>query len=109
MGNAAAALLFFALAAMNTTFNTARAQITPYCGLNMYWDPNYGCLPLTYFYGPPYYAYPSLGFRFFYGPGWGWGWRNSIHGPSHFNGAPHGGGVPHGGAPSHGGGGGAHR
>lgn len=40
-----------------------------------YYYPNYGCAPVGYFYGLPYYAYLDFGFDFFYGPGWRWGWR----------------------------------
>ena len=50
---------------------SAYGQPYPYyqCPAGYYWDPYYGCLPLSYFYGPPYYAYPDLGFGFFYGIG----------------------------------------
>jgi hypothetical protein len=27
----------------------------------------YGCMPLSYFYGPPTYVYPGFGFNYFYG------------------------------------------
>lgn len=41
------------------------------CPPGYYWSPGYGCLPLSYFYGPPYYVYPDFGFGFFYGGVWG--------------------------------------
>lgn len=50
---------------------SAYGQPYPYyqCPAGYYWDPYYGCLPVNYIYGPPYYAYPDLGFGFFYGIG----------------------------------------
>ena len=59
------------------------------CAPGYYFDPYYGCLPLNYFYGPPYYVYPDYGFGFFYGPvGRGRGYGGI---------APHGRGGGHGG------------
>lgn len=48
----------------------AEAQVYQ-CPPGYYYDPSYGCLPLSYFYGPPYsYVYPDFGFDFFYGGGY---------------------------------------
>lgn len=33
------------------------------CSAGYYWYSPYGCVPLGYFYGPPYYAYPDFGFN----------------------------------------------
>jgi len=77
----------------------ADAQVVYQCPPGYAYDPTYGCLPLSYFYGPPAYPYPGVGFGFFYGGHWD-RWHDG--GPR--GGAPHGGG----GAP-HGGGGGGHR
>jgi hypothetical protein len=70
------AILFLAAigfaVAVDATSEGAYAQGYPLCPAGYYWDPNYGsCLPLNYFYGPPYYVYPDFGFNFFYGGGWG--------------------------------------
>ena len=65
------------------------------CPDGYYYDPVYGCEPLSYFYGPPTYVYPDNGFGFFYGGGWGRGF-------SHGGGHPGGGGRPGGGG-GHGG------
>jgi hypothetical protein len=46
------------------------AQIPYQCPIGYYYYPNYGCLPLSYFYGPPAYPYANLGFGFFYGGNW---------------------------------------
>jgi hypothetical protein len=46
------------------------AEVYDQCPVGYYYDPNYGCLPLSYFYGPPAYGYPDLGFGFFYGGNW---------------------------------------
>ena len=81
---------------------SARAQAYYYqCPAGYYWDPYYGCLPLGYFYGPPRYVYPDIGFGFFYGGRW-------YGGPHPHRGAPHGGAphgaphaAPHGGAHGH--------
>lgn len=69
------AVLFFATTTLATTAGSlcgpARAQLSYYCPPDYYYDPVYGCTPLSYFYGPPYYVYPpAFGFGFFYGPGW---------------------------------------
>ena len=42
-----------------------------YCPPGYYYLAGYGCAPLSYLYGPPYYAYPNYGFGFFYGGNWG--------------------------------------
>lgn len=41
------------------------------CPAGYYFDPDYGCVPPAYLYGPPYYAEPGVGFDFFYGGRWG--------------------------------------
>jgi hypothetical protein len=47
----------------------AAAQIYYYqCPPGYAYRAGYGCLPLSYFYGPPTYVYPNYGFGFFYGP-----------------------------------------
>ena len=57
----------------------AQAQVYYQCPAGYYFDPSYGCLPLSYFYGPPYYPYPDFGFDFFYGPGYrGGGFRPGV-------------------------------
>ena len=68
-----ARLLFAAigLAAVSAISQEAYGQASYPCQPGYYWDPNYGCLPLSYFYGPPTYVYPDFGFGFFYGGGWG--------------------------------------
>jgi hypothetical protein len=78
------------------TSRPAHAQYVYACPPGYYYDPTYGCVPAAYLYGPPYYAYPDFGFDFFYGGGWGGGYRG------------HPGGVPHGGTAPHGGGHGPH-
>lgn len=75
------ALLFLATIglaiAVDAMSESAHAQV--YCPAGYYWDPNYGCLPLSYFYGPPYYVYPDYGFGFFYGPGFrGYGYGRGV-------------------------------
>lgn len=54
------------------------------CSAGYYWYSPYGCVPLGYFYGPPYYAYPDFGFGFFYGvpPRGRGGWDGRHYGPS---------------------------
>jgi len=52
--------------AVDTLPQNAFAQDDYECPPGYYWDPDYGCLPVGYFYGPPYYVYPDLGFGFFY-------------------------------------------
>ncbi len=82
------------LAVAGATQSTpAHAQYAPVCPPGYYYYPAYGCVPPGYFYGPPYYVYPDFGFGFFYGPGWGRGWRG---GPAFRGGLPGGGGF-HGG------------
>lgn len=106
----AAACLVSALTGLfgagDALFERAQAQPYPYqCPVGYYWNPTYGCLPLSYLYGPPTYVYPDIGFGFFYGGRWSP--RPGPHGGH--PGAPHG-GAPHGGA-THGGaphGGGSH-
>ncbi|HUK61377.1 MAG TPA: hypothetical protein VLV50_19250 [Stellaceae bacterium] len=71
---------------------SGRASAQVVCAYGYYWDPVYGCVPVPYFYGPPYYAYPDLGFGFFYGPAWRGGHYHG-YGPPH--GAPHGGSGHH--------------
>jgi len=106
LANAAAVLAAIGIAvAGDAITGSARAQAYYYyqCPAGYYWDPNYGCLPLNYFYGPPAYVYPDIGFGFFYGGRW---YGHPYHGAPH-GGAPHG-APPHGGAPHgapHGGGG----
>jgi len=81
------------------------AQTYYQCPDGYYYDPVYGCEPLSYFYGPPTYVYPDNGFGFFYGGGWGrgFGYRGGHPaGGAHFGG----GGHPAGGG--HAGGGGGH-
>jgi hypothetical protein len=60
-----------------------RASAQPYyyqCPYGYYYLGGYGCAPLSYYYGPPYYAYPNFSFGFFYGGrGWG-GWPHYGHG-----------------------------
>lgn len=69
------ALLFLAAIGLGVSGaaipESAYGQPYPYyqCPVGYYWDPSYGCLPVSYLYGPPYYAYPDLGFGFFYGIG----------------------------------------
>ena len=82
----------------------AQAQYPYACPPGYYFDPNYGCVPAAYLYGPPYYPYPYFGYDFFYGGGWDGVYR----GGGHPGGVPHGslgghtGGAPHGGGgPSH--------
>lgn len=91
------ALLFLSASALlfATDAVTPSADAQGYvCPPGYYFDPYYGCLPLNYFYGPPYYVYPDFGFGFFYGP-IGRGYRYGGIGPR-------GGVAPHGGF--HGGG-----
>jgi len=71
----------------------ADAQVVYECPPGYAYDPTYGCVPLSYFYGPPAYVYPGFGFGFFYGGHW-----------DHWHEGHPRGGAPHGGAP-HGGGG----
>jgi len=50
------------------------ASAQPYyysCPPGYYYLAGYGCAPLSYAYGPPYYTYPNSGFDFFYGGNWG--------------------------------------
>ena len=75
------------------------------CPDGYYYDPVYGCEPLSYFYGPPTYVYPDSGFGFFYGGGWG---RGFGRGGGHPGGAHFGGGGHPGGGSGHAGGGGGH-
>ena len=97
----------FALFAMQSAHLSA--QIYYQCPDGYYYDPNYGCLPLSYFYGPPTYILPFAGFGFFYGGNWGRG-GGYPHGGGGF---AHGGGHPGGGGhfaagSGHPGGGGGH-
>jgi len=86
------------IAAAVTTIECASAQITAQvtivCPDGYAYLEGYGCEPLSYFYGPPYYAYPNYGF-FYGGPWWGWGnaWRG--YGGHGFGGGGHGGGGGH--------------
>jgi hypothetical protein len=90
-------VVILALAAGGAVSRSARAQGYPYCPPGYYFDPTYGCVPLSYFYGPPTYVYPGFSFGFFYGGHW------DHRRGGHPGGAPpHGGGAPHGGA-AHGG------
>lgn len=58
------------LAGADAMSDSAQAQVYQ-CPPGYYFDPAYGCLPIGYLYGPPYYIYPpAFGFGFFYGPGW---------------------------------------
>jgi len=75
----------------------ASAQVYYQCPPGYAYRAGYGCLPLSYFYGPPTYVYPGLGFNFFYGFGIGRG----FHGHGH----PVGRGVHPGGRGGHPGGG----
>ncbi len=84
--------------AVLVTSEHVSAQYYYQCPDGYYYDPVYGCEPLSYFYGPPTYVYPDIGFGFFYGGGWG---RGVAHGGGH----PGGGGHPDGGGHSGGGGG----
>ena len=46
----------------------AAAQVYYYqCPPGYAYQAGYGCLPLSYFYGPPAYVYPNFSFPFFYG------------------------------------------
>ncbi len=81
-----------------------RASAQPYyyqCPYGYYYLQGYGCAPLSYYYGPPYYAYPDFSFGFFYGGRggrWG-GWPGHGYyggrGYSGGHGHPSGGGHPH--------------
>ena len=66
------------------------AQIYYQCPDGYYYDPNYGCLPLSYFYGPPAYVFPFAGFGFFYGGNWGHGGGYARGGGGHPGGGGHG-------------------
>lgn len=60
-----------------------RASAQPYyyqCPYGYYYLAGYGCAPLSYYYGPPYYAYPNFSFGFFYGGRWGSWPRNRYYG-----------------------------
>jgi hypothetical protein len=84
------------------------------CPDGYYYDPNYGCLPLSYYYGPPTYILPFAGFGFFYGGNWGHrgGFAHGGHpvGGGHFveRGGHPGGGAHFGGGGGHPGGGHGH-
>ncbi len=100
----AAIAIGLGLAASSTHLS---AQIYYQCPDGYYYDPNYGCLPLSYYYGPPSYILPFAGFGFFYGGNWA---RRGgfTHGGGHPS-YPHGGGhSPRGGRGGHPGGGGHH-
>ncbi len=78
-----------------------RASAQPYyyqCPYGYYYLAGYGCAPLSYYYGPPYYAYPNFSFGFFYGGRhWG-GWpRYGYGGHRYYSGRSFhpGGGHPH--------------
>lgn len=98
--------------AVSVISECASAQTYYQCPDGYYYDPVYGCEPLSYFYGPPTYVYPDTGFGFFYGGGWGHGFRYGGSHPSgvgHFGGGGRPGGGGHvGGGAGHAGGGGAH-
>lgn len=78
------------------------AQVTYQCPYGYYYVLNYGCAPLSYLDGYPYYGYPYYGFNFFYGDGWGrpgwggYGYRGGPRGGGPRGGGPHGGGHAHG-------------
>lgn len=77
----------------STMSRPASAQV--YCPYGYYFVPDYGCAPLSYYYGYPYpyYGYPYYGFDFFYGPGWGrygWGGHGYGWGGHGYRGGPHG-------------------
>jgi hypothetical protein len=63
-----------ALGVISLVIVVAQPAFAQYYDYNYYCPPGYalrvgyGCMPLSYFYGPPTYAYPGFGFRFFYGP-----------------------------------------
>jgi hypothetical protein len=91
--------------AVSVISESASAQTYFQCPDGYYYDPAYGCEPLSYFYGPPTYAYPDTGFGFLYGGGWGRGFRYGGHpaGGGHPGGGGHvGGGAGHGGGGGHG-------
>jgi hypothetical protein len=95
------------------TITTVRVsgQIYDQCPAGYYFDPNYGCLPLSYFYGPPTVTYPYPGFGFFYGGNWSRGAPPGYYrGGGHPGGGVHAGGAVHmgGGHPGGGGGHGGH-
>jgi hypothetical protein len=89
----------------------ASAQYDYQCPAGYYYIADYGCAPLSYYYGEPGYVYPDTGFGFFYGGGWGrgrgFGAGREFHGGGH-GGGFHGGGG-HGGGGQGGGGHGGHR
>src|SRR3974377_1394254 len=75
--------------AVSVIFECASAPTYYQCPDGYSYDPVYGCEPLPYFYGPPTYVYPDTGFGFFYGGGWGRGFRyGGVHpgGRGHFGG-----------------------
>ena len=87
-------------------FTQISAQIYYQCPDGYYYDPTYGCLPISYYYGPPAYIYPGLGFGFFYGGNWGHGggYARGGGGFAHGGGHPGGSGHPGGGGHACGGG-----
>jgi hypothetical protein len=85
----------------------ASAQYDYQCPVGYYFLAGYGCAPLSYYYGSPGYVYPDTGFGFFYGGGWGRGYRGGGWGGG-YHGGGHGGGG-HGGGGGRGGGGHGHR
>jgi len=87
-----AMLIFSIVFAITTaaTSNDASAQVTIVCPPGYAYLAGYGCEPLQYFYGPPYYTYPDYGFGLFYGRrGWGRGFGGRGFGGHGFG---HGGG-----------------
>ena len=87
--------LFMAASAIS---ERASAQVYYQCPYGYAYLEGYGCEPLSYFYGPPVYAYPNYGFGFFYGGGWGRG-----YGGGWGRGYGGGGGRGYGGGGGHGG------
>jgi hypothetical protein len=70
----AARLLFGIGLVVGVSALAEHASAQPYyysCPPGYYYLAGYGCAPLSYAYGPPYYSYPNFGFNFFYGGNWG--------------------------------------
>lgn len=61
-----------AIAAMAISEHASAQPYYYQCPYGYYYLQGYGCAPLSYYYGPPYYAYPNFSFGFFYG-GRNWG------------------------------------
>jgi hypothetical protein len=81
-------ILFFCAAgvAIAAAMKAGPAASQPYysCPAGYSYTPGYGCLPVGYVSGPPNYVYPSPGFNFFYGGGWGPGYHYGSHYGYHY-------------------------